>query len=66
MEFRNCAEFVMKKGDRVYTLHIPPDATLGELLDVAFQMLEEARSRANAAVEKALPKEVSADKKLGE
>ena len=62
MEFRNCAEFSIAKGDRVYTLHIPPNATVGELLDVTFQLLEEARNRASSAVEKALPKEVPADK----
>lgn len=65
MEFKTCAEFSIKKGDNVYTLHVPPNATHGELLDVAAQLLEEAKLRAIAFAEKIAPKEVPATQEPG-
>lgn len=57
MDFRTCSELSILKGDRAFTLHIPPNATVGELLDVSFQILAEAKQRAMAAAEAQMPKE---------
>jgi hypothetical protein len=61
MEFKSCAELSITKGDRVYTLHVPPDAQVGELFDVAMQLLVDAKSRVIAAAQMAMPKEVCKD-----
>lgn len=66
MELRNCAEFVIKKGDNVYTLHLPQNATHGELLDVTATLLEEAKQRAIKFAEAVAPKEMPADQKASE
>jgi hypothetical protein len=61
MEFKVCHEFSIKKGDNVYTLHIPPNASIGELLDVSFQILEEAKRLAVEQAKKAAPQELPVD-----
>ncbi len=62
MEFRICHEMAIKKGDNVYTLHVPVTANVGELLDVAFQILDKAKQLALEAAQKAAPQEVRDDK----
>jgi len=61
MEFKACAELSITKGERVYTLHIPPNAQVGELFDVALQLVDDAKARVIAAAQMAMPKEVSQD-----
>ncbi len=59
MELRNCIEFVVTKGERTYCFHAPAGSPLGEIDDAAFEILGEITARAQEAVTKAAPKEVS-------
>lgn len=59
MEMKNCIEFVVTKGERTYTFHMPTGAPFGELYDAAFEMLNEVLRLAQEAAQKAAPKELS-------
>lgn len=59
MEMKNCIEFVVTKGERAYTFHMPTGAPFGELYDAAFEMLNEVLRLAQEAAQKAAPKELS-------
>lgn len=59
MEMKNCIEFVVTKGERTYTFHMPTGAPFGELYDAAFEVLNEVVRLAQEAAQKASPKELS-------
>lgn len=61
MEIKNCVEFSSKKGDRVYSFHVPAGAPFGEIYDVAFEILNQAVKYAQEAAAQAAPKEIPAD-----
>lgn len=59
MDIKSCIEFSTKRGDRVYTFHVPAGAPFGEMYDAAFECLGQFMQMAQEAAQKAAPKEVS-------
>ena len=59
MEVKNCVEFEITKGDRVYRFHIPAGSPFGEIYDAAFEVLTQCVQFAQEAAQKAAPQEVS-------
>lgn len=51
MDQRLMCHFEVKKNDHTYTFSFPHGVTVGELLDVCFEMLEGAQNLSNKAIE---------------
>ena len=54
---KQAAMLEVKINDRVYQLHLPADAPLGEVHDALFQLRSYVVERINEAVKKDAPKE---------
>jgi hypothetical protein len=65
MDIKNCVEFNVSKGDRVYTFHVPAGAPFGEIYDAAFEVLTQCVQFAQEAAQKAAPKELPNSQEQG-
>lgn len=53
----------IKRGEKIYSLQLPPDAPLGEVHDVLFEMRSFVVSKINSAIEADKPKTPEAEAK---
>lgn len=60
MDIKTNVSFEVKKGDNVYTFHLPTGAPFGELYDSAYEILSKVVELAQEAALKAKPKEAPA------
>ncbi len=56
MDIKTNVSFEVKKGDNVYTFHLPTGAPFGELYDSAYEILSKIVEMAQEAALKAQPK----------
>jgi len=59
MDQKLVCNFEVKKNDRVYSLHMPVGAPIGEAYDAVFEMLQEILELSKKAVENAKVKEAA-------
>ena len=53
----------VRRGDKIYSLHLPSEAALGEVHDVLFEMRSFVIDKINVAVEADKPKKLETEAK---